>query len=310
MWPFLPKKCDCSETPTNTSIPCDPSLQSSDEYVYDGEDLPCIGVHHNDNLTTALQELDFYLCSRQFTEQILFNIETNITEFPEFITLVNNVISCDTINACLYTTSTTSSSTSSTTTTTTTLYIPSVPICSQVWSETNLNVTTYRNGDIIPQVTDQTEWNSLTTGAWCYYNNDPANGAIYGKLYNWYAITDPRGLAPEGWHIPSKSEWETLITCLGGPYLAGPAMREVGTTHWQSPNINANDNSGFTALPTGYRDYVSTSNIGKETMIWSASENPAYPDQGWFVALYYNIEQITLTSTYKWYGMSVRLIKD
>jgi uncharacterized protein (TIGR02145 family) len=80
----------------------------------------------------------------------------------------------------------------------------------------NLDVVTYRNGDIIPQVTDPSLWSSLTTGAWCYYNNDANNGGIYGKLYNWYAVNDPRGLAPEGWHVPTDEEWETLTNKLGG----------------------------------------------------------------------------------------------
>ena len=92
--------------------------------------------------------------------------------------------------------------------------IPSITICNQVWMLKNLDVSTYRNGDPIPQVTDPTTWVGLTTGAWCYYNNDPANGAIYGKLYNWYAVNDPRGLAPTGWHVPSDAEWTELSTCL------------------------------------------------------------------------------------------------
>jgi hypothetical protein len=95
-----------------------------------------------------------------------------------------------------------------------------ISICSQVWMTKNIDVTTYRNGDAIPQVTDQTQWASLTTGAWRYYNDDPAYGPIYGKLYNWYAVTDPRGLAPVGWHIPSETELNSLATCLGGTTVA------------------------------------------------------------------------------------------
>ncbi|RYY08664.1 MAG: hypothetical protein EOO04_39670, partial [Chitinophagaceae bacterium] len=83
-------------------------------------------------------------------------------------------------------------------------------ICDQVWTVKNLDVTTYRNGDPIPQVTDPNAWATARTGAWCYYDNDPSNGAIYGKLYNWYAVNDARGLAPAGWHVPSDAEWNTL----------------------------------------------------------------------------------------------------
>jgi hypothetical protein len=124
MWPFLPKKCDCDETPTNPATPCNENLQVASDYVYDGEDLPCIGVKHGDDLTTAIQEIDYHLCSRAFTEYVLTYIENNIEVFPEFIELVNGAINCETIQACgpsTSTTTSTSSSTSSTTTTTTTL---------------------------------------------------------------------------------------------------------------------------------------------------------------------------------------------
>jgi hypothetical protein len=92
--------------------------------------------------------------------------------------------------------------------------IATTTICDQTWMVKNLDVDHYRNGDPIPQVTDPAAWAALTTGAWCYYYNDPAIGAIYGKLYNWYAVNDPRGLAPVGWHIPTEPEWITLVNCL------------------------------------------------------------------------------------------------
>ena len=98
---------------------------------------------------------------------------------------------------------------------------PGVTICGQKWMEKNLDVTTYRNGDTIPYVTDPTAWAALTTGAWCYYNNDPSTNSIYGKLYNWYAVADSRGLAPAGWHVSTDAEWTTLVTCLGGASVAG-----------------------------------------------------------------------------------------
>ena len=99
--------------------------------------------------------------------------------------------------------------------------------CNQVWMAKNLSVDTYRNGDVIPNVTDTTAWNSLTTGAWCWYGNDSAHNFQKGKLYNWYAVNDPRGLAPLGWHVPSDAEWTTLLNCKeqilfsGGAYNAG-----------------------------------------------------------------------------------------
>src|ERR1700750_2369551 len=108
--------------------------------------------------------------------------------------------------------------------------IDSVTIGTQVWMEKNLDVTRYRNGDKIPQVKDFAQWAKLTTGAGCWYNNDSATGAVYGRLYNWYAINDSRGLAPEGWHVPSDSEWYVVSDFLGKG--AGGKMKETGLTHW------------------------------------------------------------------------------
>lgn len=138
----------------------------------------------------------------------------------------------------------------------------SIRNCNQTWMQSNLNVSHYRNGDIIPQVTDPTQWNGLTTGAWCYMNNDPINGQIYGKLYNWYAVNDPRGLAPAGWHIPTEKEWQDLIFCLDpntplnnyDTNTAGGKMKEMGTSHWANPNNSATNSSGWNALPGGFRD--------------------------------------------------------
>jgi uncharacterized protein (TIGR02145 family) len=138
----------------------------------------------------------------------------------------------------------------------------------------NLDVTTYRNGDIIPEVKDSAAWAKLKTGAWCYYKNDPANGKVYGKLYNWYAVNDPRGLAPEGWHVPTDEEWNTLTKTLGGDEIAGGKMKEMGTEHWGSPNTGATNSSGFTALPGGLRfdvgDFVG---IGNRAFWWSITES-------------------------------------
>ena len=107
-------------------------------------------------------------------------------------------------------------------------------IGNQIHTTKNLNVTKYRNGDIIPQVTDPTQWTNLTTGAWCYYNNDPANGAIYGKLYNWYAVNDPRGLAPQGWHVPSHTEFlDSSGYILSGQRTASGTFAHVETNcYW------------------------------------------------------------------------------
>ena len=181
----------------------------------------------------------------------------------------------------------------------------------QIWMQKNLNVSRYRNGDIIPQVTDVTQWNQLTTGAWCYYNNDPLNGPIYGKLYNWYAVNDQRGLAPTGYHIPSDSEWTNLISCLGGNNVAGGAMKESSSINWVSPNTGATNSSGFTGIPGGYNDY-GFNHIGIRGYWWTSSEyiSQGGVDYGKFYALYNFIASVDYSYTFKTRGYSVRCIKD
>lgn len=187
--------------------------------------------------------------------------------------------------------------------------IPSVNICDQEWMLKNLEVTTYSNGDVIPQVTDYTAWFDLTTGAWCYYDNDPANGTEYGKLYNWYAVNDPRGLAPSGWHVPTDTEWATLSTCLGESALAGGLMKEIGTTHWYSPNTAATNLSGFTGLPGGYRNVDGTFYLIATDGYWWSST--AYSTGfAWYRDLYYDDGVLYRYYDVKSLGFSVRCLKD
>lgn len=123
----------------------------------------------------------------------------------------------------------------------------SVSICSQQWMQTNLDVSSYRNGDPIPYVSDPAQWATLTTGAYCYYWNNPWQyGTPAGKLYNWYAVTDPRGLAPLGWRISTTADWSALATCLGAG--AGNALKTFGTNQWGAGN-NGTNSTGFTAVP-------------------------------------------------------------
>jgi uncharacterized protein (TIGR02145 family) len=183
-----------------------------------------------------------------------------------------------------------------------------VAIGNQVWTKANLNVSRYRNGDIIPEVTDAATWQTLTTGAWCYYQNDTANGPEYGKLYNWYAVNDPRGLAPAGYHIPSDSEWTTLTNYLGGIPVAGGALKESGTTHWNSPNIGATNSSNFTALPGGRRENGSFDTIGNYGFWWSST------DAGGITAyefnLYYYLGSTNRNNFDKHNGFSVRCVRN
>jgi uncharacterized protein (TIGR02145 family) len=182
-------------------------------------------------------------------------------------------------------------------------------IGSQVWMLRNLDVTTYRNGDPIPQVTDATEWAGLTTGAWSYYNNDPANGVVYGKLYNWYAVNDSRGLAPTGWHVPSDTEWTTLTDYLGGESVAGGPMKEVGTTHWTAPNTGATNSSGFTGFAGGTRfSNGAFYNIGINGSWWSSTEYSS--TDAWYRYLYFSTSNVYRISLNKANGYFVRCIKD
>ena len=127
-----------------------------------------------------------------------------------------------------------------------------VQIGNQVWMSENLKTSRYRNGGLIPNVTDGTAWSILTTGAWSYYNNDVSNDAIYGKLYNWYTTLGDT-LCPTGWGVPTDAEWTTLTTYLGGESVAGGKMKTIGTAYWESSNTGAINSSGFSVLPGGYR---------------------------------------------------------
>lgn len=184
-----------------------------------------------------------------------------------------------------------------------------VNICNQTWTKTNLNVSKYRNGDVIQQVSDPVKWQSLTTGAWCYYANTTSNGTTYGKLYNWYAVTDPRGLAPIGYHIPTDAEWTSLTNCLGGKFIAGGKLKETGTSHWLQPNSNATNSNGFSGLPGGFRNTGSSfQELGYYGNFWSSQGNATFAIPR---TLNYNNGSINIIDAYdEADGFSVRCVKD
>lgn len=186
--------------------------------------------------------------------------------------------------------------------------LSSVKIGNQTWMVKNLDVSHYRNGDSIPEVKDPSAWASLTTGAWCYFKNDPANGKVYSKLYNWYAVNDPRGLAPEGWHIPSDAEWTTLSTALGVDSVAGGKLKEAGNLHWTGSNSGADNSSGFTGLPGGNRLSEEFYNISNYGYWWSSSESDT--THAWCRYLTYFTKNLKRDYSHKRYGYSVRCIKD
>jgi len=184
-----------------------------------------------------------------------------------------------------------------------------IQIGNQVWMVENLRVTHYSNGDPITKVTNGTTWSTLTTGAYCDYDNTPSNSTTYGKIYNWYTVQDSRKLCPTGWHVPLDSEWTLLTDYLGGESVAGGKLKEIGTIHWQSPNSGATNESGFTALPGGHRDYVGAFKyLGSYGSWWSATESR--PIYAWYRFLDYDFSNFTRNDRKKQLGFSVRCLKD
>jgi uncharacterized protein (TIGR02145 family) len=184
-----------------------------------------------------------------------------------------------------------------------------IVIGTQTWMLENLKVTKYRNSDAIPNDTNSAEWITLTSGAYCNYNNDVNNSTTYGRLYNWFAVNDIRNIAPVGWHIATANDWETLINYLGGKESAGGKMKEAGLAHWISPNMDADNSSGFTALPGGNRFSDGTfGHLGQNCFFWSATEK----DTSTAFARQLGTDHMDcdLDSLYKVDGLSVRCLKD
>jgi uncharacterized protein (TIGR02145 family) len=183
-----------------------------------------------------------------------------------------------------------------------------VKIGTQVWMVENLRVTHYRNGEPIEHVTDQAG-GTPETGDYFDYDNDGTNADTYGRLYNWYAIAESPVITPAGWHVPSDAEWTTLITYLGGEDVAGGKLKESGTNHWNTPNLGATNESGFTALPVGYRDqYGVFGFLGLFGTYWSTSEADA--SKAWDRFFNYANSTVQRGSDLKTIGVAVRCIKD
>ncbi len=221
----------------------------------------------------------------------------------------------------------TTSPNSNTTDTTNTIGIPgpnitdndgntykTVTIGTQTWMAENLKTAKYSDGTVIPNITDSTQWSNLTIGAYTYYNNDAANNAKYGKLYNWYAVSPTtngnKNVCPTGWHVPTDAEWTVLTDYLGGSSVAGGKMKEVGTTNWNNPNTAATNTSLFSALPGGNHSTIwYNGNIGgEEGNWWSSTESATY--NAWLRSLYYNDGGVYGNSYHKEDGLSVRCLRD
>jgi uncharacterized protein (TIGR02145 family) len=184
-----------------------------------------------------------------------------------------------------------------------------ITIGDKIWMSHNLNVSYFRNGEAIPQASSKSEWkkyNEEKKPAWCYYENDAKNGKTYGKLYNWYAVIDPRGLAPEGWHVPTDAEWSELTMKSGGQEMSGQFLKSK--TGWDKKG-NGTDFYGFSIFPAGdCSRYMNFKGLGDYSYFWTSSEEFIY--YAW--TRYFNSSNsITMRIPIdKQFGCSVRCIKD
>jgi uncharacterized protein (TIGR02145 family) len=186
-----------------------------------------------------------------------------------------------------------------------------IKIGNQVWSSKNLDVSTFRNGEAIPEAKNAKEWAKAgenKTAAYCYYDYDSKNGKVYGKLYNWYAVNDSRGLAPNGYHIPSDAEWTILTDKFGGELYATAGNYMKSATGWAHSG-NGNNSSGFNALPGGGCDgsggFISVTENG---YFWSFSEDSTV--DAWYRRLHYSNSECDRGNGFKYGGLSVRCLRD
>jgi uncharacterized protein (TIGR02145 family) len=185
-----------------------------------------------------------------------------------------------------------------------------VTIGTQTWMVENLKTTKYRDGNAMPVVDDPDNWKALATGAYCYYNNDSKNAGTYGLLYNWYAVSDSRNLAPQGWHIPTLADWDILIDYLGGQIAAGNKLKESGTTHFFQTNDNVTNASNFTSRPGGTRAYDTGifSDVGFLGTWWTSTADVL--NLSFSKVMFCSDAQVVLYSKNRKTGMSIRCVKD
>jgi uncharacterized protein (TIGR02145 family) len=187
-----------------------------------------------------------------------------------------------------------------------------ITIGNQEWMTENLKTTIYRNGDPIPNVTNNSQWASTTDGGWCYYNNNAQFDCPYGKLYNWYTVSDPRNVCPTGWHVPSNEEWTSLASYVGvgNEGIAGGKLKSTGTQYWLDVNYAATNETGFSGLPGGQRNNNGVFlSIGQSGNWWTASEDF---DLQWPFFRYLSSQagEVSQGSFSKNLGNSIRCIRD
>ena len=184
-----------------------------------------------------------------------------------------------------------------------------VKIGNQTWMVKNLKTTRYNDGKPIPLVTDSSDWASLSSPAYCWYDNEISSfKPSYGALYNGYTVNTGK-LCPTGWHVPSDSEWTALTTWLGGENVAGEKLKEIGVDYWVSPNAGANNESGFTALPGGLRYYDGIfHDFGFSGYWWSSSDYSE--SRAFFRYMDYEYSNVFRFNNLKKIGFSIRCLRD
>jgi uncharacterized protein (TIGR02145 family) len=187
-----------------------------------------------------------------------------------------------------------------------------IQIGDQTWMAENLRTTKYTDGSVIPNISEGFSWmyQNVSMGKCCTNQNSSNNDTIttYGRLYNWYALNTGK-LCPKGWHIPTDTEWTTLINILGGDSISGGKLKEKGFTHWVNPNLGADNESGFTALPAGNRDWSGGfDKYGKFASWWSLTEHDLFAS--YYRTLRYDSSKVYRAFDSKSCGFSVRFVKD
>ncbi|MFZ4414511.1 MAG: FISUMP domain-containing protein, partial [Bacteroidales bacterium] len=278
---------------------------SGDSYFYTAKLISLYASHNeatieykgSENSTTTLNKLKSTTATVNMTytsgDRLLFkgisgNYSCIITDIPTVSkTITFNFTACSDLDNNFYTT---------------------VLIGTQIWMAENLKTTHYSNGDTIPNVTGNAAWLGIETGKYCNYNNTPAISTTYGRLYNWYAV-NTGNLCPTGWHEPTNAEWTTLTTYLGGESLAGGKLKEAGFVHWNNPNTSATNETGFTALPGGFRSSNGAFNyLGDYGYWWSYTEY--FSTTAWYRYMLSNNSNAYSLNDNKSGGFSVRCIKD
>nr|WP_255494211.1 fibrobacter succinogenes major paralogous domain-containing protein [Hufsiella ginkgonis] len=185
-----------------------------------------------------------------------------------------------------------------------------VRIGNQLWMAENLRVTHYRDGSAILQLPANEAWRKAEDGAWCDYFNERENGKTYGHLYNWLAVNDVRGIAPAGWRVPSQEDIAELITYLKGDTIAASGLKEAGAAHWIDAGSNASGDSGFDALPGGYRSGIDGSfhTLKSNGYWWAATRS--FELFAWSPRIFGSFADVDRDKSYYTYGFSVRCIKE